>query len=103
MKTKLSKATIYLIAAIFAIGITSCSYNEDEVAESKEKVFTFAADGTPELIGNNGLDFKAMYDEFNGEFIDITSYRKYKINDDGSVNNVGVFYFGSDTPSYPGS
>lgn len=103
MKTKLSKATIYLIAAIFAIGIASCSDGEEGNPEPKEKVFTFAADGTPELIGDNGLDFNAMYDVFKGEFIDITSYRKYKINDDGSMDYVGASYFGSDTPSYPGA
>lgn len=98
MKAKLSKATLYLIAAIFAICIASCSDDEEE----KEKVFTFAADGTPELIGNNGLDFNAMYDEFKGEFIDITSYRKYRINEDGSMDYIGASYFGSDTPRYPG-
>lgn len=100
--------SLYKICCVFA-ALSVCGYSfiscsdDEEVAEPKEKVFSFAADGTPELIGDNGLDFNAMYDEFNGEFIDITSYRKYKINDDGSVNNVGVFYFGSDTPSYPGS
>lgn len=102
MKTKLSKATIYLIAAIFAICITACSDGEEGNPEPKEKVFTFAADGTPELIGNNGLDFNAIYDVFKGEFIDITSYRKYRINEDGSMDYIGASYFGSDTPRYPG-
>lgn len=79
--------SIYRIFCVFAVmsiceySFTACSDDEEE----KEKVFTFAADGTPELIGDNGLDFKAMSSALMGKMIDDSATRVYSINPDGTL------------------
>lgn len=72
---------IIMFATISQIIFASCSDDEEE----KEKIFTFAADGTPELVGNNGLDFNTMYAALKGKMIDDSSTRDYAINPDGSL------------------
>lgn len=78
---------IFVFATLCICGLTACSDDEEE----KEKIFTFAADGTPELIGDNGLDFNAMYETFKGKVLDYSTYTEYKINNDGSLEYIDYY------------
>lgn len=88
---------IIMFATISQIIFISCSDDEEE----KEKVFTFAADGTPELIGYNGLDFNAMYATLKGKMIDDSSTRDYAINPDGSLTFLREWLYWSPKPGKP--